>query len=565
MAEITGEKWQFHADGPIRSTPLIADGTIIFGCDDGNLYALDEQSGKLQWKFRAGTAINGSALAIGDIAYVTDADSTLYAVEVRSGKLKWVFRTGASLPLRGGWDFFASSPAYWNGMLFFGAGDGNVYAVNLRDGKRKWAFQTTGRVRSSPVIVDGGLLVGGMDGHLYKLEAASGHLMWRADTEGLSLDYDKWGFDRTSIQSSPAVSGGEVIVGSRDASVYGFDLASGKPLWQTQTGDPALTPWVVATPLIVGGEAIFGSSDGHFVEAVSLQSGKPLWTTPAGSNVLSSALLLDGSVLAVSGDGNLYDLDATSGAERWRYAVGGRMIASPVAGRDAVFVADDRGALVALAARRRSRHSRAFYWEDRKLAYRFSFPDQSALKMRLRAAGYRELGWDSLESYLRAQSREHDPGVVVFLSDYLPEPVVSTEAGTPLFRRFLDNGGKAVWTGLPPGGVRYDDKDAPIAVTTERVEIFTGIRLHPDLTGDILSRPTQSGQRWGLRPWSVASWTTATVPGLDVLAVDREGHVVMWHKTFSSRPASGFVQYWMIQHQAPQADELMSVAEYGGY
>ena len=48
------EKWTRFADGPIRFAPVAWDGRVYFTSDDGYLYCLDGETGKLHWKFRGG-------------------------------------------------------------------------------------------------------------------------------------------------------------------------------------------------------------------------------------------------------------------------------------------------------------------------------------------------------------------------------------------------------------------------------------------------------------------------------------------------------------------------------
>ncbi|MBL7132752.1 MAG: PQQ-binding-like beta-propeller repeat protein [Phycisphaerae bacterium] len=51
----TGKQvWRFHADGPVRFAPCAAGGKVYFVSDDGCLYCLDADSGKLLWKKRGG-------------------------------------------------------------------------------------------------------------------------------------------------------------------------------------------------------------------------------------------------------------------------------------------------------------------------------------------------------------------------------------------------------------------------------------------------------------------------------------------------------------------------------
>src|SRR5262245_12679779 len=48
------EKWTYFVDGPIRFAPVVWEGKLYFTSDDGYLYCLRGDTGKLLWKFRGG-------------------------------------------------------------------------------------------------------------------------------------------------------------------------------------------------------------------------------------------------------------------------------------------------------------------------------------------------------------------------------------------------------------------------------------------------------------------------------------------------------------------------------
>ncbi|MFT7513365.1 MAG: outer membrane protein assembly factor BamB, partial [Candidatus Omnitrophota bacterium] len=49
----TGKReWTFYTEGPVRLAPVIAGDRLLFGCDDGWVYALDRKTGALQYQVR---------------------------------------------------------------------------------------------------------------------------------------------------------------------------------------------------------------------------------------------------------------------------------------------------------------------------------------------------------------------------------------------------------------------------------------------------------------------------------------------------------------------------------
>ena len=150
------QNWKFSAQGPIPATPAIAGGTVYFGSYDGKFYAVDAQNGKLKWKFSTGgerrfeaKGIHGlqpknqtipdpwdvylsSAVVMQGMVYFGSGDGNLYALDANSGELRWKFHTG---------DVVHASPAFADGTLYFGSWDTFLYAVDAATGKEKWRFK----------------------------------------------------------------------------------------------------------------------------------------------------------------------------------------------------------------------------------------------------------------------------------------------------------------------------------------------------------------------------------------------------------------------------------------
>ena len=106
------ELWRFYSDGPVRLAPVAFQDRVCFGSDDGQLYCLNTESGKLLWKVRGAPEERKPYRHLGNARLVS----------------YW--------PVRGG-------PVYADGVVYFGAGIWPtlgvfVRAVDAETGKLLW-------------------------------------------------------------------------------------------------------------------------------------------------------------------------------------------------------------------------------------------------------------------------------------------------------------------------------------------------------------------------------------------------------------------------------------------
>ncbi len=117
---VTGkERWAFFTGGPVRFAPAVADGRVFVASDDGHLYCLAADTGKLLWSKRGGPdgrtvlgndrvvsrwpARGGPAVADGVVYFgagIWPSEGIyLYALEAATGKVVWVNDTSGSIPM----------------------------------------------------------------------------------------------------------------------------------------------------------------------------------------------------------------------------------------------------------------------------------------------------------------------------------------------------------------------------------------------------------------------------------------------------------------------------------
>lgn len=191
----------------------------------------------------------------------------------------------------------------------------------------KWTFRTGAAIVSTPALVGHTLYFGSNDHNLYAVDAVSGAQRWKFATKG-------------RVTSSPAVTDGHVYFGSYDSNFYALDSATGALVWKFTTAgerrfsgthlhgaEPAAEvmpdPFDVflSSPVVARGTVYFGSGDGN-VYALDAASGALRWKFNTGNVVHASPAIANGILYVGSWDSYFYALDAASGKEVWRFKTG---------------------------------------------------------------------------------------------------------------------------------------------------------------------------------------------------------------------------------------------------
>ena len=326
IAQFSRVKWKFHTGGYVISSPAVANRTLYVGSSDGNLYAVALDSGTQKWKFAAKSRVASSPAVSDGLVYFNVYDGNFYAVDAKTGQLKWKFQTGgerrfAAKHLHGSqpvaeimpdpFDFFLSSPAVWNGAVFFGSGDGSIYSLNATSGALNWKFKTGDVVHASPAIADGAVFVGSWDSYFYAIDAATGEEKWRFKT-GDDPDIH----NQVGIQSSAAVADGMVYFGCRDSNFYALDAVTGQKRWSF----PNHGSWVISSPAVYAGKVYFGTSDSGLFHALDAKTGSPIFSQEFQGWPMFSSPAIAGNMLYIGSHvGKLFAIDLTSQKAAWTF------------------------------------------------------------------------------------------------------------------------------------------------------------------------------------------------------------------------------------------------------
>lgn len=300
------------------------------------------------------------------------------AFNAETGALVWRKLLGSAV---------TSSPAVYDGTVYFGTLDGTLEALSSTTGAIRCTFTlpvirpatSPGRLYSSPVVGD----VDGTGPTVFIGDAGteernnSGH-MWAITGVGNAAggckekwEYNQWPNKGTSglltgVWDEPALvrnSGGtwDVVFGTSDPdqSVYALNAVDGSLVWRFHTRntgpeneDVGAGP-TIALPGRNGfahGVVYIDGKDG--VEyALDLLTGKKIWSFTLGPGGGSpdgvSEAALTGNRLVVCYAATVFALNATTGAADWKTVLGRSIRSSPAisgpAGDQVVFVGDLAG------------------------------------------------------------------------------------------------------------------------------------------------------------------------------------------------------------------------------
>ena len=259
------------------------DGAVYVGCDDGDLYALNANTGALLWNYKLPVAgIYSSPAVANGVVY------TAFAQYPRNiGVLAFNASTGALL---WGWGHGTDGLAVIDAVAVGGGLVEAIIGPHHECGGECYFVLTLDASSGADL---GHYYLSSPD-PIYVPSPASGYFVFASTLYGPSWQYDTG----TTISSSPVVANGVVYVGSDNT--YAFDAGTGALRWQSP---------VVGSDYAVANGVLYVSGGYNFY-ALDASTGALLWQySGAGS---TSPVVTNGTVYVGSADGNLYSFGLPS-------------------------------------------------------------------------------------------------------------------------------------------------------------------------------------------------------------------------------------------------------------
>lgn len=258
------------------------------------------------------------------------------------------------------WEFDAgsevqTSPAVSDGTVYFSSVNGKsgvVSAVSAQSGEEVWTFSTAiedgtfensvvdaDSMESSPAVTAGTVVVGGgnvervyEDGELVDRDRHYHVYGLNAETGTERWRYETVGYPH---RSDPTIVGNTVYIGCREGFLYAIDLRDGSERWRVRIDDGQM---IGATPAVSDCTVFVGSHSGG-IHALDARTGARTWRYEAEKSASASPAVHDGTVyVGLDGGGPLLALSASDGAMRWRAEIGGTVQSSPAVYDTTVYI-----------------------------------------------------------------------------------------------------------------------------------------------------------------------------------------------------------------------------------
>jgi outer membrane protein assembly factor BamB len=385
------KKWSFKipgsgAFGNFATTPIVLGGVVYFQDLNSNVYAVDEQTGKLKWKHVFGSASigpNGVALGYGRLYGATV--STVFALNPANGALIWKHKLTPSIH-----EGIDMAPQLYDDKVlvstvpgsgtkhFYEAGAiGTVSALRADTGKTVWTFGTVripktgefsggglwyppavdakgdvylgvanpGLWPNSPKNPNGALRPGPnlYTDSLVVLDGSTGKLKWYRQV--IAHDVRDYDLMIAPVLFTPS-GGSQLVIGAgKMGKVFAWNAATGASVWRANVGkhlnDSGLLPKkpVTVCPGDFGGiETPMAQAKGTlFVPWLNLcaQASATTFSVP-------------GSVFAKA-TGGLTAFDAATGKVKWQKALPHPDFGAATVANDVVFTSDFTGKIYAFS------------------------------------------------------------------------------------------------------------------------------------------------------------------------------------------------------------------------
>lgn len=295
LSDIHDERgfWANRTSALVAGGPIAGLNKIYLGTENGDVYALDSETGELVWQAKVkGEIITAPAIDSG-ILVVNSASGILKAFDANTGEELWKVESDVpALTLRG-----ISTPVIASGGVLVGSGKGELSVSMLETGQAGWITEVgeaTGStelqrvidVDSAPIVFGDKIYAISARGNLVAIELNSGRILWKR---------------QYSSYRQIAVFRNDIYITTTRGHLYSLNRVNGIERWRNLE----LKNRGVTGPAVLGGYIIVGDFEGY-LHLAEQDTGKIVSRHKVdGSGVYTTPTVVGDVLYAQSRDGDL--------------------------------------------------------------------------------------------------------------------------------------------------------------------------------------------------------------------------------------------------------------------
>ncbi|MCY7317013.1 MAG: outer membrane protein assembly factor BamB [Rubrivivax sp.] len=315
--------------------PAVKDGVFFVASGDGEVKALQADSGAVLWSARAGGGISAGVGSDGRHTSVVTRDNEVVTFD--AGRELWRKRVPSSV---------VTPPLVAGERVFVTAVDRSVHAFDAIDGRRLWVLQRPGDpltlAQGSVLAAYRNTLLVGQGPRLAGVDPLRGTVSWEVP---IATPRGSNEVERLADLVGPAVRLGErVCMRAFQSAVGCADAERGAVLWSRN----------VAGANAVAGDAerVFGADASDRITAWRATTGDVMWSNERMLyRGLSGGVAVGNSVVFGDSQGFVHFLNASTGELQLRLPTDGKpVVGTPVLAGNTLLVTTQGGGLFAFRA-----------------------------------------------------------------------------------------------------------------------------------------------------------------------------------------------------------------------
>ena len=343
-----------------RLTPVVAYDKVFAASRQGLVKAFDQASGKQLWKIDlaeyrdegmfssvsqlwsdgVSARLSGGITAAYQKIFFGSENGVVFAMDVDSGKLAWQAKVRGEV---------LAAPAVDEGVVIVNTGAGVMHALDAETGEQRWIYESevpalSLRGVAQPSISSGGAIVGTASGKVAVVLIENGQILWEQTIAAASGATE---LERlVDIDSQTIVFGGIVYVVSYNGTLAAVELRSGRVLWKRE--------YHSYRRMTIDGNFLYVVDANSQVYALDRRNGIERWSQPSlRERELTSATPVSDYVVVGDRYGFLHWLDKTSGEIVARLDFGGddednSVYVEPVVSGDIIYAVTREGDIAAI-------------------------------------------------------------------------------------------------------------------------------------------------------------------------------------------------------------------------